>query len=133
MSTRRKDGNQEGFTLVEIVVAITIIAIGILGLSAVFPRATADVGESGVNTKALELCQEKIEDLHTLAYDSSELRSGFTHADTLNPIGGTFTRTWESFENDPVSGCKRITVVVSWQSHTVGSTHLTSIIASAGR
>jgi prepilin-type N-terminal cleavage/methylation domain-containing protein len=124
---------EEGFTLVEVIVAITIVAIGIIGLSAVFPLATRDVAKSGGLTKAMELCQGKIEALHALAYDSPDLAPGYVHADSLNPIADVYVRTWETYDNDPIAGCKLIEVTVSWESVSDAEVRLSTVIASAGR
>ncbi|MFH1313142.1 MAG: type II secretion system protein [Candidatus Eisenbacteria bacterium] len=124
---------ENGFTLVEVIVALIVIAIGIVGLSIVFPSATRDVGKSGIMSKAVELCQEKIEDCHMMAYDAAELAPGYTHADTLNPIDGTYTRTWETYADVPIAGCKRIEVRVTWDTYDQDSLKLWTIIARAGR
>jgi prepilin-type N-terminal cleavage/methylation domain-containing protein len=124
---------QGGFTLVEVVVALIVVAIGIIGLSIVFPLATRDVGKSGVMSKAVELCQEKIEDFHMTGYDAIDLDPGYTHADTLNPIGGVYTRTWETYGDVPMPGCKRVVVRVTWNTYDQDSVKLWTIIASAGR
>ena len=131
---KRSAGNDEkGFTLVEVVVALTVIAIGIMGLSIVFPLATRDVGKSGVATRGLELCQEKLEDLHMLGYTSVYLEAGYAHADSLNPIDSVYVRTWEAFDDQPMTGCKRVEVTVSWPSYSEGSVTLWTVLASAGR
>jgi type IV pilus assembly protein PilV len=128
---RKKD--EEGFTLVEVIVAITIVAIGIVGLAAVFPLATRDVAKSGGLTKAMELCQAKIEALHMLAYDSPDLAPGYAHADSLNPIDNVYVRTWETYDDNPIGGCKLIEVTVSWEAVAGAEVKLSTVIASAGR
>jgi type IV pilus assembly protein PilV len=124
---------QRGFTLVEVIVALMVTAIGIIGLSIVFPTATRDVGKSGIMSKALELCQEKLEDCHIMAYDAADLDPGYSHADTLNPIDGVYTRTWETYPDVPIAGCKRVDVRVTWNTYDQDSVKLWTIIASAGR
>ena len=128
-----RNSDEEGFTLVEVIVAITIVAIGIVGLSAVFPLATRDVAKSGGLTKAMELCQGKLEALHMLAYDSPDLASGHVHADSLNPIANVYVRTWQTYDDDPIAGCKRIEVTVSWESVSNAEVRLSTVIAGAGR
>lgn len=124
---------QSGFTLVEVIVALIVIAVGIIGLAIVFPLATRDVGKAGVMSKALELCQEKIEDVHMMAYDAPDLDPGHTHADTLNPIDGVYTRTWETYGDVPMLGCKRVIVKVTWNTYDQDSVKISTIIAGAGR
>ncbi len=124
--------NQKGFTLIEVVVALVIVAVGILGLSIVFPLSTRDVGKSGYATVALELCQEQIEKFHNLAYDDSTLTAG-SHYDEQNPIYGVYLRSWYVEDDQPIPGCKLIQVNVAWQEHAGGDVTLTTVLASAGR
>jgi len=124
---------EKGFTLVEVVVALTVIAIGVLGISVIFPLASHDVSKSGMATKALELCQEKIEDLHQNAYDAPALTPAVTHADSLNPIINAFDRSWYVLEDQPVSGCKTIQVTVAWVQDSDRFITLTTVISSVGR
>jgi prepilin-type N-terminal cleavage/methylation domain-containing protein len=132
MKRRRGKSQESGFTLVEVMVALTVIAIGLMGLSVVFPLALEDVGESGVNLRAMELCKDKLESLHRLSYDHPYLL-GTTHADSLNPIDGVYTRTWQVYDDQPITGCKRIEVSVTWDSYGSGELVLATVLASAGR
>ncbi len=125
--------SEQGFTLIEVMVALAILTIGIVGISAVFPMAMRDVGKSGSVTKAVELCQEKLEEFHTLTYDAPELDAGYTHADSLNPIGGVYDRTWEVQADEPITGCKLIEVTVSWQARQTQNVQISTVLASAGR
>jgi type IV pilus assembly protein PilV len=125
--------NEAGFTLIEVIVALTVIAIGLLGLSFVFPLSTREIGEAGVDVEALELCQAKIEDLHMLGFDDPLLDSGVQHADSLNPIDGIYVRTWEVYDDVPIQGCKQVEVTCAWDSYGSGEMVVTTIIASAGR
>jgi len=130
---RREVNSELGFTIIEAVVALTVIAIGILGLAVVFPLSMEDVGSSGSATKAIELCKQKIEDFHMSAYDSPELEAGYTHADSLNPIDGVYIRTWDVTDDVPIQGCKFITVTVTSQVEEDLKIETSTVIASAGR
>jgi type IV pilus assembly protein PilV len=125
--------SEQGFTLIEVIVALTVLAIGIVSLSSVFPLAMRDVAESGSVTKAVQLCQQKIEDFQMLGFDSGELIQGYTHADSLNPIGGIYDRTWFVTDDQPISGCKLIEVTVTWQERQEQSISLSTVIAQSGR
>lgn len=125
--------NQQGFTLIEVVVALTVVAIGIMGLSIIFPSTTRDVGKSGVTTKALQMAQEKLEDLHTLAYDDPDLDATYVHDDIANPINGVFDRTWTVYEDQPIAGCKKVIVKIAWYTYSQDSVSLWAVLASAGR
>lgn len=127
------DMAEKGFTLVEVVVALTVVAIGVLGISVIFPLSGHDVSKSGMSTKALELCQEKIEELHHCAYDDPDLTPAVTHVDSLNPIISAFERSWYVQDNQPISGCKTIEVTVEWLQDSRRFITLSTVISSAGR
>jgi prepilin-type N-terminal cleavage/methylation domain-containing protein len=124
---------EKGFSLVEVVVALTVLAIGVLGISVIFPLSGHDVSKSGMSTKALELCQEKIEELHQSAYDAPDLVPAVAHEDTLNPILNAFERSWYVADNQPVAGCKTIEVTVAWLQDSERFITLSTVISSAGR
>jgi type IV pilus assembly protein PilV len=75
----RKSGRagHQGFTLLEIMIALSILAVGLIAISAMQIRALA-VGRSGkTDTVAMTITQDKMEDM---------ARKPWTHAD-LNPTG----------------------------------------------
>jgi prepilin-type N-terminal cleavage/methylation domain-containing protein len=124
---------EKGFTLVEVVVALTVLAVGILGISVIFPLSSHDVSKSGMSAKALELCQEKIEELHDCAYDAADLTPAVTHVDSLNPIVNAFERSWYVQQNQPIPGCKTIHVTVEWLQDSERFITLSTVISGAGR
>jgi len=67
MRSKRKE---RGFSIVELLVAITIIAIGVLAVAGLMPMARRSTLQSGDYTKAIEHAQQKMEQLKNLEYDS---------------------------------------------------------------
>jgi type IV pilus assembly protein PilV len=132
MLTRIRGRHEEGFTLVEVMVALTVLAIGIVSLSVVFPLAMRDVGKSGSVTRAVQLCQQKLEDIQMLGYDDPDLFVS-AHYDSLNPIEGTYHRQWYVTEDTPMEGCKLVEVTVHWYTRQMESISLSTVIAQAGR
>ncbi len=86
MSARR------GFTVVEVVVAIVVLSIGILGLATTAALVTRMIGQGTRFTEASTLAQERFEMLRPLPCDS--LRAGtatpspYAVAWTVDSIGG---------------------------------------------
>lgn len=66
----RKNFNSGGFSLIEVVVAITILAIAFIGLVQSFPLGMSINTSARQKTSASYLAQSKIESLHSLNYDN---------------------------------------------------------------
>jgi type IV pilus assembly protein PilV len=128
----RTAGKAAGFTLVEFMVALTVFAIGVLGIALVFMNGTRHVGASGEETKAVELAQQGLEDLLTESFDSVNLDPG-THWDADNPLERAYYRDWSVEDQVPFTGCKRVTVNVRWPGeHPTRTVTLVGIKAQAG-
>ena len=129
-----RDNNNNGFTLLEILIAIVLLCIGLLAM------ASLTVGIMGGNlfsnqlTTATTLAQDKMEDIRRLGYD------GMPNSDTLDPPD---TEDYGDIEDYPEykretatdvdysvagAGLKKITVTVFWDlnQHSVA---LNTIVA----
>lgn len=105
----RDTGATGGFSLIEVVIAITILAIGCLGMAAFTATATRGNSDSGNRTRADQLVAQKIEALESESYTAVA-----TGSDTIDIDGVEFTRAWTVSANDPVAGVKRIDVAATW-------------------
>jgi type II secretion system protein I len=108
-----------GFSLIELLVAMTLFAIAALGLSA----GVAIVSRAGVLsdrlTRATILAQDKLEEL---ASHNGPLSGG---ADT--PHAG-FTREWTVSSDDPDTGVTRVDVTVTWEGSGSHSISLATVV-----
>ena len=117
-----------GFTLLEVLIALLIFSIGLLGLASLQIVATKSNAFSNAMTVGITLTQDKTEELGNLAYDDGDLSAG-SHTDSQNPITALgnigFNRTWTVAE-DATNQLKTITVTVKWpdpaETHTVAFT-----------
>jgi Tfp pilus assembly protein PilV len=130
MKTRRlrkqgkapRRGFGAGFSLIEVMFALTFLAVGILAVASMIPAGTRGVSESRTITSSLMAAQLKIEELKGTEYQS--LAVG-TASDTVS----TFQRTWTVTDSIPTTGCKRIVVTSNWtNSHGGQATTLTSYV-----
>lgn len=119
---------QKGFTLLEVMVALVILSIGLLGLMGLQIVATKTNSFSNQMTIGITLAQDQLEELRNLAYDDA-LLSGGTHQDSQNPISALgdmgFNRSW-TVTVDAANSLKTIIVTVQWphphNSHSVAFT-----------
>jgi prepilin-type N-terminal cleavage/methylation domain-containing protein len=100
-----------GFTLVEVMVALMVFAIGALALAAVVPLGTRKVTQAGRQSRASQLAAQGAEELLGTPYGDPLLGSG-THDDAANPHEGTYFVRWVVEDGQPIPACKRITITV---------------------
>ncbi|MFH1718458.1 MAG: prepilin-type N-terminal cleavage/methylation domain-containing protein [Planctomycetota bacterium] len=108
---------EKGFTLLEIVIALSIFAVGLLAVATMQISAIRGNRVGNEYSRATALAQMQIESLKSADFDSAALAAG-NYADANNPInetgaaGGIFTRTWAIANNTTFS--RRATVTVGW-------------------
>jgi type IV pilus assembly protein PilV len=115
-----------GFTLVEVIVAIVLLGVGLMGLAALSTTVTRANVQSSSLTTATALAQERAERLRTEDYDA--LASG---NDSRVVDNVTYTRSWVVTADDPEPGLKTVAIAVSWT--TRGTTHTTRLTTIRGR
>jgi len=106
MMTASELHHQKGFTLIEIMVAIGIIAIALLGLVSVTVMVIKGNTFSKTMTTATTLANDKMEQLKKTGY--AGLASG---ADTAQSL---YIRTWTVAQDSPAAGMKTVVVTVQW-------------------
>jgi type IV pilus assembly protein PilV len=126
-----KSLNQEnGFTLLEILVAISLLAIGLLAVASMQVMAIRGNSFSGGTTEATKLAMDRIEWLMTLDYNDANLddanadgTAGLDNAtvasadqsDTYtNDNGLLYNIYWNTARNSPVQDTTTIRVFVIW-------------------
>lgn len=105
--------NENGMTMVELLVVCVIISIAFMGLVAIFPLGMQNVNESRMRTVATDLAQERMEELLSLRTNHADLTAG-THDDPDNPVRSTFNRSWTVTDDTPVADMRQIEVIVTY-------------------
>lgn len=120
---RARVPGEGGFSLIEVVFALTFLAVGILAVAAMIPAGTRGVTQSRVLTSGLMAAQVKMEDLKGKTFQT--LVPG-TYSDTTS----VFTRTWTITDSIPMAGCKKIDVTSQWiDSHGAQTAQLVSYVS----
>lgn len=100
-----------GYTLMELMIALMILAVGVMGIWSMQGVAIRSNATAKKVTDTAALGSDQFEKLMRLAYDDAVLTPGTTT--TRNE--GKYTVTWSvSAANVPISNIKTVTVVASW-------------------
>ena len=101
--------DSEGFSLIELMVAVTILGVGVLALAGLYPLATQKVVRGDLESRATFLGQAKIEELKRTSWDNLVATNG---TDTVETV---FVRNWTVTVDDPVPDMKRVNITVGWR------------------
>ena len=107
--------NARGFTLIEILIAITLLAIGLLGMAGLTVGIMRGNSLSSEVTSATALAQDKMEDIKRQGYAGAA-----SLAEPYNTISGyaRFRRSTVVDVDTPSVGMKNVTVTVYWDADT---------------
>lgn len=108
-----------GFTLIELMVALVIVAVGVITLSGVQTRASRDVHATGRRTSALALAEERIEVARS---------AGYSNAVSANGTSGGMS--WDTRVTTVDVELRSVTVTVTWnEAGTSQSVQLMTLLA----
>lgn len=115
MSTKDKKSegkglkNEHGFTLLEILLAVFILSVGLLGVATMQVSGTQGTARAKWHTGATVLASDRIEKLMSLPYDHADLADG-AHAGVTED---KYSISWNVAEDELIDNSKTITVTVS--------------------
>ena len=106
---------EKGFTLIETMIAMAILAIGILAVTSM--QITAFQGNRAARrqTEAVALAAQQLEELGALPYDDARLASG-SHSESGVGPAGQYDLEWQIAPDSPLPETKTITLTVGWNS-----------------
>jgi prepilin-type N-terminal cleavage/methylation domain-containing protein len=104
--------NQKGFSLVELMVAVAILAIAVVGIFYAFTNAFHAMADSKYRTIATNLAQQKLEEVK----NAVGIEFPFYEQEILNKDGMEFTINVVAIppEDDEDSNYKEVTATISW-------------------
>lgn len=128
---RKIHDNSNGFTLIEIMIAIFILTVALLGMAAVTVSVINGNAFSKEITTATTLAQDKMEEIKNLGYSGTPSSDTTTTEDYKSITDyPTYKRDTEIDAASPGANMKTITVTVSWKrGSTTHNVILKTIVA----
>lgn len=108
VSARRRT-RSGGFSLAEVLVAISIFSISVLGIQALFLGLVQTTAQNAHYASAVELAQAELEELRSLPYGQVDSRTGMTTV-----AGMEYSITSVVTDGVPQPETKHIATTVSW-------------------
>jgi len=109
-----------GFSLVEVLIAMCVLSIAMMGLATLQVRCMRSNDLANRTTQAVNLAQNKLEELIFRDAEGEHFEAD-VYDDDENPVsvpgdneGAIFTRSWEFTDDDPAPTARTITVTVTW-------------------
>ena len=109
--------NEKGFTLLEVLIAILILSVGLLGMASLTVAIIHGNKFSNDMTTATTLAQDKMEDIRRLGYSGMPATTT-TDTENYNSITdyAAYKRVTVTTVDSPAVGMKTITVTAYWDS-----------------
>ena len=137
----KKLSKEKGFSLVEMMVAVCIMAIAFAGLATMEVACINGNAIASNVTMGITLAQDKMEELNSIDYNdprvadvnagnNGDLRNATsidfseTGIDEEGNPGGIYNRIWNIADDTPTAGQKTIVVIVTWTNHMVSVTSI---------
>jgi prepilin-type N-terminal cleavage/methylation domain-containing protein len=121
----------DAFTLVEILIALTIFSFAVLGLAVGTVSVIRTNQNSHLRSSAVNLAQARLEELRAMtstAFSGLSCPVSTPCSDSAVASGVTFTRQWWITNNSPVAGVNRIDVSINWTDYTSQTLGLTASV-----
>ncbi len=115
---------EDGFTLIEVLIAITIFAVGLLAVAAMQNSAILMNSSAGKLTNLSTWGMDKIEELSALPYTDPWLETAGnppgndSAGNTHQEVSGDYTISWTVIDDNPLTSTKNITVTVTGRGKT---------------
>jgi len=113
----RKSKKDDGFTLIEVIVAISIFAVGLLAVAAMQTSAIRVNSSAGQITTLSTWGVDKLEELMALPYTDPQLQAAGNPFQETTSDG--YNVTWNVINNSPVQNSTLIRITVTGKGKTL--------------
>lgn len=121
--------DKRGFTLIEVMVAMAIFAVGILALAGLQTNYISGNAQARLKTEATALGGHVIEQLRSMPFDSPDLDPATNPHQPPAGSTGPYDVQWSVADNTPVNNAKMVTVAVTPVNRNGRPVRLSTIIA----
>jgi type IV pilus assembly protein PilV len=127
-SSMRTLKKEEGFTLIEVLIALTIFAVGLLAVAAMQTTSIRVNSSAGKMTTRITFAQDQMEKFLNMPYTSDWLDPAGNPPAGVDPSGNTHTLpanadgyvvSWSVTNNSPISNKKTIVISVAGKGKTI--------------
>lgn len=114
---RRRIANARGFTLIETLIAMTVLTIGVLGVASMMTVGALNDRRAHDLAQAAEIFGNVAESAYPLQFDPILFR-GMTAPDPLlvTRDGTAYTMVCTLADDAPLAPCKELTCLVTWNA-----------------
>lgn len=107
--------SQKGFTILEVMIAMAIFAIGILGVAKMQIKSQTGNTSARTITQGTTYTQDRIERLMSVPYTDPIMAAGPGNATVAGASSGeTYTLNWTITDNNPIVNTKQIAITATW-------------------
>lgn len=128
--------SEKGFTLIEVIVAIMLLVVALLGMVSVTTMVIKGNSFSKMMTTATTLAKDKMEDFNNMRYNALPGGTSPDYATAGGTVqasatGAYYRRSWTLTANSPATNMTKIEVKVEWpQPSPTHNVTLNTIVAA---
>jgi prepilin-type N-terminal cleavage/methylation domain-containing protein len=111
--------NIKGFTLIELVIAILVFAIGIMGVAKMQSESVKANSYSMQFTEALNIAQDHLEYLRGLAFTHTSMSTSAHNSSSPSFRGLTYNLSWRVADPGTTPPSRNVFVCVRWQDKSI--------------
>jgi prepilin-type N-terminal cleavage/methylation domain-containing protein len=122
--------NKGGFTIIEVMIAVSIFAIGFLAISSLQFSSSKNNRTASEVTQAVTIATDRMERMMVLPFDHPDLNTDPTlnpHSETWGKYGVQWTVKDSDLNKDTINDAKTVTMTVSWEKLVPSSQSMRTI------